>query len=515
MSPAGLKAVFRCIPGPRCDGREPCGYCVSSKTDPPCVMASLKSGLQVVIVALALLCGLLLPTIYMGRHILPLPPIPRQRQSSGKADLNVSVTFAVDSSANISLHNCGDSCDAFETCNGKSLRGGYVLVLKNWEQLTSGTGNLMSLQCWAATMNMVVVEYFMKSSMYGVPDSLIANSITATPSDKFIRLGQIFDLEDWNTFSKRKCYAPLVQWERFLSSAPREVIFLHVVYSNMPNDHCPPKANTGKVGELGQKYFPFFYAHGFKIIREVCIDFRTNKFSTDSFNSYILGSYRTNKVTVMFDMWRGTENPHPKGHRVSLNDTRCGIGQYRSLSFSKPSRKILEDVQLYRERIMSNKDYVAVVVRYEHALRLVLSTDNWTMDKCFKAVVTSWRALMKESGLDESFWSLDVGEYGSVGYEIVKRIRMAPRQIISLMKEHLNISYLDVEESLTNISGIANSGYIASLQLNIAVRAKCLLLIGGGSYHARAKLMYMSLHNRRSYCIVVRSKQWLKERCRE
>ncbi len=46
----------------------------------------------------------------------------------------------------------------------------------------------------------------------------------------------------------------------------------------------------------------------------------------------------------------------------------------------------------------------------------------------------------------------------------MERFRIVPGQILSLMKEHLNISYLDVEESLTNISGIANS---ASLQLNI------------------------------------------------
>ncbi len=55
---------------------------------------------------------------------------------------------------------------------------------------------------------------------------------------------------------------------------------------------------------------------------------------------------------------------------------------------------------------MSNKDYFAVVVRYEHALR---KTNNWVLDKCFKAVVNSWRALMNESSLDESFWSIDVG----------------------------------------------------------------------------------------------------------
>ncbi len=466
--------------------------CVSNKTGPPCVMASQKSGIQV---ALALVWGLLLLTIYMSRHILPLtlPPIPR--------------------SANVSaLPNCGDSCDAFETCNGKSLRGGYVLALKNWEQLTSGSANLMSLQCWAATVNMVVVEYFMESSSYGVPDSLLANSINTTPSDEFIRFGQIFDLDDWNTYSKRRCYAPLVQWELFLSSAPREVIFVHFVYADMSvsqESYCPP--NTGMVGELGQNYSQFFDAHGFKIIREVCIDFRVNRILLmESFNSYILGSSRTNEVTVVFDMWRGARND-PAGDRITLKDTRCGIGQYRKLMFSRPSRKVLEDIRLYEERIMSNKDYVAVMVRYEHALR---KKKTWALDNCFKAVVNSWRALMNESGLDESFWSLDIGAYGSEGYESVEKIRSVPGQIIRSMKEHLNISYLDVEESLTNISGITNSGYIASLQLNIAVRAKCLLLIGGGSYHIRAELLYRSLH-KGSSCIVVKDKQWLMEHCQE
>ncbi len=83
------------------------------------------------------------------------------------------------------------------------------------EQLTSGSANLSSVHCWAATVNMVVVEYFMESSSYSVPDSLLANNISTTPSDEFIRFGRIFDLEDWNTFSRSKCYAPLVQWELF------------------------------------------------------------------------------------------------------------------------------------------------------------------------------------------------------------------------------------------------------------------------------------------------------------
>ncbi len=104
-----------------------------------------------------------------------------------------------------------------------------MLVLKNSEQQTAGSANLMSLQCWGATLKMVVVEYFMPTSEYKNPNQLLVNASTASPN-KSVRLRQLYDNDYWNKYSRSKCYAPLVKWEEFLCNAPREVILVHIAY---------------------------------------------------------------------------------------------------------------------------------------------------------------------------------------------------------------------------------------------------------------------------------------------
>ncbi len=85
-------------------------------------------------------------------------------------------------------------------------------------------------------------------------------------------------------------------------------------------------------------------------------------------------------------------------------------------------------------------------------------------------------------------------------------------KLFTYMEQFHNVSYPRVEESLASISGIRHEGYNAALQLNIAVRAKCLLLIGGGSFQSHASSVFRSLH-KGTPCAVKREVGWLKRQC--
>ncbi len=406
----------------------------------------------------------------------------------------------------------GLTYEAFETCKGRTLGAGYVLNLVNGEQLTAGATNLISLQCWAATINMVVVEYFMETSLYGVPDALLSDS-TATPQN-VVRLNQLYDIDHWNNYSKTMCYAPLVNWEDFLCNAPRETI---LVYLNYPETNvldiiksCPPTAKG--ISDFNMKYSNFFTDHGFKIVREVCVPSYKLRRSVQGFNGEVLGNYSASEVTVVINLWRGIV-PGNSMH-VQMTGTKCNRNAYFALQYAKPSTKMLADVRAYQEQWLNNKDYIAVMVRFEFGVRTLLTIGQWTPIKCLEGVISLWKEMRLNNNRSLTFWSLDIGmEYGSIGLKFIPEFMSFGEQVLQLLKGNHNISYSEVEERLTSVSGITNEGYIASLQQNIAVRAKCLLLIGGGTFHRHSKNLYTGLHPG-SQCIVMKNPAWLIEQCR-
>ncbi len=403
--------------------------------------------------------------------------------------------------------------EALETCGGRRLEAGYVLVFRNWEQQTAGSANLMSLQCWVATLNMVVVEYFMVGSRYMVPVELLVSANAATPH-QFVRLRQIYDIDYWNKYSREECYAPLVKWENFLCNAPREAIVVHIAYAKYTRPYelndCPPSHQYKD--SFVHKHSPFFSEHGFRIIREVCLEARRS-LTTRALNEFVLGGNRTSKVTLMINVWRGASY---NGVRVRMTDTKCNRNNYLAMEFAMPSAKILEDVRLYRERVLGNNNYLAVMVRLELAIRELRTKprNTWSLSQCLKGLMSLWTVLKKSNSLEETFWSFDIGTYGTVGYKLVygNESEHMTEEVFNFLKHHYNSSYSNIEESLSKISGIRNAGYIASLQLNIAVRANCLLLVGGGSFQNHARIMHTSVH-KGAPCIVQKETRWLTKQC--
>ena len=167
-----------------------------------------------------------------------------------------------------------------------------------YDQLTGAVTRMASLQCWASQHNMAVVEPFLPSnSTYpGMP-------AVGEVASECQRLGDLFNIPYWNNYTieiNSMSFSPLVSWEDFLDSAPREVIAVQIIHRirepySFPCTH--PLINT--------YWESTFEPHGFRLSRRVCIDLnKLGVLSEDDFNEFIFGSYSTD-VTLLFDQWRG------------------------------------------------------------------------------------------------------------------------------------------------------------------------------------------------------------------
>ncbi len=124
-----------------------------------------------------------------------------------------------------------------------------------------------------------------------------------------------------------------------------------------------------------------------KIYREICLE-ASERRSTRTFNSLILGNV-TSMVTVIIDHWRGIG----MGERVYVTDSQCNRGQFLSQPFTRPSTKLLQHVRLYQEQVLKNKDYIAVMVRLELAVRPIHHKRAWSPSQCMKGISSNWRDL--------------------------------------------------------------------------------------------------------------------------
>jgi len=90
-----------------------------------------------------------------------------------------------------------------------------------------------------------------------------------------------------------------------------------------------------------------------------------------------------------------------------------------------------------------------------------------------------------------------VGRFGSKGYKRNPLMEFTVTQQVEKLIETLygnSTTIQDWEETFLNISRTSNPGYIALLQKTIGTRAKCLLLVGGGTFQQHVIRLYQQMH---------------------
>ena len=383
-----------------------------------------------------------------------------------------------------------------------SISGGYALALDYWEQQTSGSRNLQSLQCWAAGYNLSVVEPIVSRSLLKTP---LTNHVLKSK----LWFRDFYNIDEWNRQSSGLKHSQLVGWENFIKYAPRDVVlvsFRHAFAkdikqnleqlsrsqhrSSLPSqrvrDGCPSHWDPTK---------QFLHNHRFHVVREVCFNFAYGDgVSGEEFVSHLYGSLSPSSSTVVFSQWRGTG----PSSRVHISDRKCGNNFVQEKV--GPSKHLLSHVQQYQHKHLGGGGpYISIIARMEKVQALLRARKgHTTLAECFSNLLSVWRETRAQYSLNHTLLAIDMGKYGSnsihhagQGTELNFRFQEFFR---TLYGGRLTVE--EWEDSFEDVAGTEDPGYVAALQQMLAVQGQCVVFIGGGSFQKHAHTLYSSAHQR-------------------
>lgn len=370
---------------------------------------------------------------------------------------------------------------------------GFLMGLDYSDQLTAGGVNLFCLQCLASTMDhrLEVVEPFIVNSTFGVPLEISNHAVESSSMNSVLRLRDVYDLEEWVSYSKEKHFAPLVSWERFLDAAPRSIVLVQHAWGE-----C-------SLTELEKMCSPLFQLINFNVIRKVCLYFKsTGVLSVEQYKRRVYGTLDPANVTVIFNRWMGI-GPYIEKFTVSIKGSHCsrGIGDSLYDSHVTPSNRVESDVARYVSRYLNQAQgnlYIAVMVRTEMVIVKTSHRDNLLrlISQCVDNVVQKWIYMKKQSGLSATFVALDYGRYGSKGFYL--HSFMNQTQLKGKLEQMLQSleqgSLQEWEQRFGKVTSSQNPGYVASLQKTIASKARCLITAGGGIFQDHAFVLHHKVY---------------------
>lgn len=455
----------------------------------------------------------------------------------GNVLTNAKTTGSLDSYADVNHHNIRQEIPSKfirspakflsysrrqlkESKTGKEEMSGFVLADDYWEQQNSGCRNLQSLQCWAATLNMKVVEPFIANS--------VLHTLPTSANSAWLRYSTMFDMNGWNRDSVKLNHSELVHWEDFLTEAHRKVITVEFQYAYSKDVQrkqrelkadptqriqieCEPHIGWPKTTQLA-----FLKSRNFTIVRKVCLNFEYGKFLTlTEFKDTILGDYSPDEVIIIFKQWRGLGVVG----RILVKDSGCGNTGIQETMW--PSQRLFDDATKYaaayltrnlskytlptskslKTRVPSN-EYIAVMARLEKS-KLSFNKRPGIVPYCLEQTLKYTRKLVENSGIDSTFLSIDIGKFGSNSFKNTGDSSDLHKEFEKFFKSFYggNVKINEWEQTFQDVAHTDDSGYVALLQKTIVVQAKCVIFVGGGAFQKHALNLYRSLHPKEEWCI--------------
>ena len=381
-------------------------------------------------------------------------------------------------------------------------RTGYVLSLTYREQQTRAAANMYSLQCWAKTLLVNIVEPFLHDSRLVVP---------LDPSqDSMLPFSHLFSLQAWDVLTVKLGFAPLAPWRQFLAEAPRELIVVHLKYSSGMSIHerivSGEKAThlaltdaykegcTQKPGFSNR--LDYLAQYRFKVVREVCVNFmHGDEITLLQFNTHVLGSHHPRDVSIVMNEWRGFAPSTDSGKRVLINDACWARSTILSSLYLRPSKQVYCEAHKYREMYLRGQDYVAVIVRTEK----IRTCSEMNMHECLQKTLKLLASVQKKTNLSSIFLSMDIGHYGSnsnaSGFSKLDYKAEYNDFISRIYGKGVSIDLW--EKSFEDTTSVRETGYIALLQKVLAAKASCLVVVGGGSFQKHTILLHRTFSKRK------------------
>ena len=398
----------------------------------------------------------------------------------------------------------------------------HTFAFSYMDQMTWAARRLKSLQCWAAEWKTrykvhVVEPFVIKGTRLGVPNEINQNQ------SAYLKFSSIFDISAWN-WGKRNTYPEMISWDIFLKYAPRNVVAVQIVY--LYDYHCTENSLSEDYCGftlLNQSITDVLAPHNFTVLNKVCINFRILGSLTEyEFNHLILKNIPPDMgVTVVFDEWRGT--PNQRGAIdcwILINSGKCsqdaGTVPYQTSKTLIASSKIKKTANKYISRYLNWKPgYLAVMIRWE---KIVLydfyfgdDRQHYTGVNCTRLINDYIHSIYERRRVNATFLSTDIGKYGSSTFDLynttrasIANITMYTEELMRTVHHNDSMSLAEYERRFEEVSGTTHPAFIAQLQKAIAIGARCLLLVGGGTFHENTMRLFRQIHRKeKNICIEV------------
>lgn len=356
-----------------------------------------------------------------------------------------------------------------------------VTTLDYSGQQGAGVQALLSLQCFFGHLSFPanVIE-----------PAIIATKLTGSMFEETLTLGDLFDLNYFNSVSSSHGYAEIISRDDFVQHNLKNVIYICTVgrCKEWPTSdsigNCYPMATNSLLRGLQQI--------GYCVVKVVNINYRS--LSVERIEDIL--RELSEDIIIVFNKWKGLWVSHERCDTVK--------DMFFNVPFD-PSPRLLKAAMSYENLYLKSKKYLAIMMRVEHAL---LNSRKLSLKKCLGDVIRIAKEIQVKGGYGLPMVAADIGKYGSHSWDdeiknITSKI-IAEQQAINALKTLLDnrINFRQWEESFLSVSdGITNEGYIAAIQRTIASRAQCLVLMGGGHFQGLALKDYLHYWDKASWCV--------------
>ncbi len=389
----------------------------------------------------------------------------------------------------------------------KFMGPGYILVNEYADQLTGASFSILSLQCWAGSIDSrirVVEPFLMNGSAFGYNFS---DAIWEAPQ---LSLGDIFDLDQWQTqlisMGIGYSYAAMERWHEFLKLSPRNLIVVYKQCIDPEDDSC--------YAFFCRNATSFAARNGFRVVRLAQVEDKV--YSYENFKNLIYGGLNPRNVVVLFQQWGGLAiKPYRRLYAV-FGINRCHRNQYYDFMFES-SKIIIQDRKKYAQRYISGEraEYMGVMLRTEKYIYDAMKVKKSPTDKisvlhsCLKSIEEKVSSLQMLHGTKGVFLTVDSRKHGSKGLRNNSAPSFMSNKLLDSFTEKLfqvlepygnKLTVNEWDYSFTEVPTFQEPGYVAQLQKDLAVSGKCLVMAGGGSFQRSARIMYLSKHLDSEYC---------------
>ena len=380
----------------------------------------------------------------------------------------------------------------------------YVTCYHFFGQQGAGVRSLASLLCFLKSLKLpfLLAEPRME-------DSTFIGKFT--PGENGLKFRDLFNIDTFTERSQEMGNPDMISTKEYINNHMKYKIIIKVVINSQNAVLWKAHSVGGKVDCLHNDNFDIGLSKGLSkcIVRVVQMNVTktpekiTPFNSTNSLKDFIFGSWSPSDVALEFTKWSGPyhmpiDEDHSCYHRYNSSESM----EY----LFKPSHRLLADVRQYEDMFLGGKNCrLAIMVRAEKVMKFYQKegppNGPKSLEECFDKVITLSRVMESVKPLV----TLDIGRFGSnslngrsIYYDHV--VNTTIRTVETLY--HNEWTFEEWENSFVKATGgITNEGYIAALQRNLASRADCLVLVGGGNFQVLAVESYVNYHKASERCI--------------